>query len=229
MGAGERGTGGGPRRLAPRSGRAPSVLIRHCLRAVSVWCLVRVRHTRTAAGATTRLAPARRHRLGAREHRAHGRRHNGRGRARRLVCGARRREVARHDGGGVATGLFRRRGGPARRSACRARVHPPRFDGAAAEPKPAYTLTRGTFGTEPRGGDEPPSPPLGPEGLRRGRLRLGLASGIFSGLGVTGPSRYSKPSLSAPASSFTTITRTWPPALSLPNNTSSASAFLMCS
>src|SRR5262245_32636835 len=66
----------------------------------------------------------------------------------------------------------------------------------------SYTLTSGTFGTEPRGGDEPPSP-FGPEGgLRRGLRRLGFASGIFSGFGVTGPSRYSKPSLSAPASSF---------------------------
>src|SRR5262245_31117511 len=90
----------------------------------------------------------------------------------------------------------------------------------------AYTLTSGTFGTEPRG-EEPP--PFGPDGLRRGLRRLRFASGIFSGLGVTGPSRYSKPSFSKPASSFTVTTRTWPPPLSLPNRTSSASAFLMFS
>src|SRR5215470_18630026 len=85
----------------------------------------------------------------------------------------------------------------------------------------AYTLTSGTLGTEPRGGG-PPSP-LGPDGLRRGGRRLGLAPtgcGIFSGFGVTGPSRYSKPSFSAPFSSLTAMTRTWPPALSLPNKTS---------
>src|SRR2546428_466241 len=62
-----------------------------------------------------------------------------------------------------------------------------------------YTLTRGTLGTEPRG--EGP-PPFGPDGLRRGLRRLRLASGIFSGFGVTGPSRYSKPSFSIPDSSF---------------------------
>src|SRR5262249_39703523 len=82
-----------------------------------------------------------------------------------------------------------------------------------------YTLTSGTFGTEPRG-EEPP--PFGPDDLRRGLRRLGFASGIFSGFGVTGPSRYSKPSFSASVSSLTMMTRTWPPALSLPNSTSSA-------
>src|SRR6266480_2769662 len=87
-----------------------------------------------------------------------------------------------------------------------------------------HTLTSGTFGTEPRGDGGPPSP-LGPDGFRRGLRRLGFASGIFSGFGVIGPSRYSKPSLSAPLSSVTAITRTWPPDLSLPNSTSSASVF----
>ena len=62
--------------------------------------------------------------------------------------------------------------------------------------------------------------------------RLALArrgSGSFSGRGFTGPSGYSKLSLLLPASSVTTTTRTWPPYLSRPNSTSSASAFLMCS
>src|SRR5215813_14079187 len=76
-----------------------------------------------------------------------------------------------------------------------------------------HTFTSGTFGTEPRG-DEGPSP-RGPGGLLRrcvpgrrfGRVRIG----IFSGLGVTGPSGNSKPSLASPASSFVSMTRTWPP------------------
>src|SRR5262249_52742086 len=95
----------------------------------------------------------------------------------------------------------------------------------------SYTLTSGTFGTEPRG-DEPPSP-RGPGGLLRRcapGLRFGLVRiGIFSGLGVTGPSGNSKPSLLSPVSSLRSITRTWPPALSLPNSTSSASGFLIVS
>src|SRR5437667_294526 len=67
-----------------------------------------------------------------------------------------------------------------------------------------YTLTSGTFGTEPPRGGPPPSDP---GGLRRGaERRLGLAvfGGIFSGLGVTGPSGYSKPILSLPTSSSLT-------------------------
>src|SRR4051812_4684361 len=94
------------------------------------------------------------------------------------------------------------------------------------------TLTSGTFGTEPRGGDEPPSPPLGPPGGRglRGPRRFALAgAGTFSGFGVIGPSGNSKPILSRPFSSLRTITRTWPPDLSLPNSTSSASGFLIVS
>src|SRR5882672_8752369 len=81
------------------------------------------------------------------------------------------------------------------------------------------TFTSGTFGTEPRGGGGPPSP-RGPGGLLRrcapgrrfGRVRIG----IFSAFGVTGPSGNSKPSLLSPDSSLTSMTRTWPPALSLP-------------
>src|SRR5262245_51473992 len=98
----------------------------------------------------------------------------------------------------------------------------------------AYTLASGTFGTVVRD-PPPPPPPLGAGGRGRrggGGRRLALArrgSGSFSGFGVTGPSRYSKPSLSWPSSPLTTITRTWPPPLSLPNSTSSASGFLMCS
>ena len=84
----------------------------------------------------------------------------------------------------------------------------------------AQALMSGTFGTEPfleRGrGDE-----------RRFFGRT--TAGSFSGLGVTGPSRNSKPTLSRPFSSLSTMTRTWPPPLSLPNSTSSASGFLMCS
>src|SRR5262249_62045053 len=86
-------------------------------------------------------------------------------------------------------------------------------------------LPGGTVGPEPRG-DGPPA--CGPDGLRRGLRRLGFV-GIFSGLGVTGPSRYSKPSFSAPTSSLVRMTRAWPPALSLPNKTSSASGFFMVS
>src|SRR5215831_933041 len=72
----------------------------------------------------------------------------------------------------------------------------------------AYTLTSGIFGTEPRlGGVAPPSP-RGPDGLGRlppppppgppppRRLLFGRTGGIFSGLGTTGPSRNSKPSVS---------------------------------
>src|SRR5215831_11225366 len=95
-----------------------------------------------------------------------------------------------------------------------------------------HTLTSGTFGTEPRDDDGPPSP-RGPGGLLRrcapgrrfGRVRIG----IFSGFGVTGPSGNSKPSFSSPDSSLTSMTRTWPPDLSLPNRTSSASGFLIVS
>src|SRR5688572_31442637 len=96
-----------------------------------------------------------------------------------------------------------------------------------------HALTSGTFGTEPRRGESPPPPPppFGPGGLLRradGGRRFGLArgTGTFSGFGVTGPSRNSKPSLSRPAPSLVTITLTCPPFLSLPNNTSSASGFL---
>ena len=93
-----------------------------------------------------------------------------------------------------------------------------------------HTLTNGTFGTVPRGGG--PSSSFGPGGLlRRGPgLRLGLAvAGIFSGLGVTGPSGNSKPSLSTPVSFLSTTTRTCPPDLSLPKSTSSARGFLIAS
>src|SRR5205823_1219077 len=92
----------------------------------------------------------------------------------------------------------------------------------------AHTLTSGPRETGPLG------PPLGPPGFGlRGTVRL-RAPGSFSGFGVTGPSTYSKPIFSwvvpsAAASSFTRTTRTWPPPLSLPNSTSSARGFLMCS
>src|SRR5437868_10298012 len=86
-----------------------------------------------------------------------------------------------------------------------------------------YTLTSGTFGTvPPRGGPPLPSssgPSLfGPcgflraPGLRFARTRF---SGIFSALGVIGPSRNSKPSLLLPSSSLISMTRTWLPSLSL--------------
>src|SRR5581483_11810443 len=73
-------------------------------------------------------------------------------------------------------------------------------------------LTSGTFGTEP---------PFGPEflggfGLRGARGFAVRCAGTFSGFGVTGPSRYSKPSVSLPCSSLVRITRTWPPFFSLP-------------
>src|ERR1700736_5185481 len=91
----------------------------------------------------------------------------------------------------------------------------------------AQTLTSGPRDAGPFG------PPLGPLGFGlRGTVRL-RAPGSFSGFGVTGPSTYSQPIFSCPASpaasSFTSTTRTWPPLLSLPNSTSSASGFLMCS
>ena len=61
------------------------------------------------------------------------------------------------------------------------------------------TFASGTFGTVLR------------LALGRGderRLALGRTAGSFSGFGVTGPSRNSKPSLSRPASSLLTTTRT---------------------
>ena len=51
----------------------------------------------------------------------------------------------------------------------------------------------GTFGTEPRPDPLLPGPPFGPDGFGlRGaeRLAFGRLTGIFSGFGVTGPSRY---------------------------------------
>src|SRR5258708_1699079 len=105
-----------------------------------------------------------------------------------------------------------------------------------------YTLTSGIFGTDPRlGGVAPPSP-RGPGGLARcfgppppppppppRRLLFRRSGGIFSGFGVTGPSRNSKPSLSSvalspvspsPLSSLITTPPTWRPFLSFPNTTS---------
>ena len=64
------------------------------------------------------------------------------------------------------------------------------------------TFASGTFGTEPRFG-------LGRGAARR--LAFGRGTGNFSGLGVTGPSRNWKPSLSRPSSSLSTTTRTCPP------------------
>src|SRR5262249_37030654 len=91
------------------------------------------------------------------------------------------------------------------------------------------TLTSGPFdggAFEPPPGPAPP-PPFGPLGFGGLRLR---APGSFSGFGVTGPSTDSEPIFARPVpSSLTTTTRTWPPPLSLPNSTSSASGFLMCS
>src|SRR5438094_4797276 len=76
-----------------------------------------------------------------------------------------------------------------------------------------YTFTSGTFGTEPRGDDGPPSP-RGPGGLLRrcvpGRRFDLVRIGIFSCFGVTGPSGNSKPSLASPVSSLMSMTRTWP-------------------
>src|SRR5262249_10540703 len=91
-----------------------------------------------------------------------------------------------------------------------------------------HTLTSGTLGTEPRGLGGPLSP-FG--GLRRDDpdARFGLTFAGISGFGVIGPSGNSKPSFSAPLSSLTRTTRTWPPALSLPKSTSSASGFLSAS
>src|SRR4029077_10713078 len=100
--------------------------------------------------------------------------------------------------------------------------------GGRAAPE-SQTLTRGTLGTEPRGDGGPPLP-LGPDGLRRGLRRLGFTSGIFSGLGVIGPSRYSNASFSAPvSSSLAAMPRSVPPVCTFPNRTSPASAFLMFS
>ena len=69
-----------------------------------------------------------------------------------------------------------------------------------------YTLTSGTFGTVPPRGGPPPSPSsFGPGGFLRTPGLRGLRarfSGIFSGFGVTGPSRNSKPSLLLPSSSL---------------------------
>src|SRR4029077_4720117 len=98
----------------------------------------------------------------------------------------------------------------------------------------AHTLTSGPREAGPF--DPPPGPllgpPPGPLGLGlRGTVRL-RAPGNFSGFGVTGPSKNSKPIFScgsAAVSSLTRTTRTWPPPLSLPNSTSSAKGFLMCS
>src|SRR5262249_48170332 len=98
-------------------------------------------------------------------------------------------------------------------------------DDPTAEAGPTVqALIKGTFGTDPR----MPSP-FGRAGGEARRFAFGRAAGNFSGLGVTGPSRNWKPSLSRPCSSLSTITRTCPPAFKWPNSTSSASGFLMCS
>src|SRR5438552_15161206 len=94
------------------------------------------------------------------------------------------------------------------------------FEAAAFETA-RQTLTSGTFGTEPRGDGGRPSL-RGPGGLLRrcvpgrrfGRVRIGF----FSGFGVTGPSGNAMPSLVSPASSLTSMTRTWPSALLLLNS-----------
>src|SRR6185436_5532597 len=70
---------------------------------------------------------------------------------------------------------------------------------------PFQTLANGTFGTDPRFA-------FG-RGAER-RFAFGFGAGSFSGLGVTGPSRNWKPSLSRPCSSLSTTTRTCPPAFS---------------
>src|SRR5215207_2285410 len=94
-----------------------------------------------------------------------------------------------------------------------------------------HTLTSGTFGTVLT-----PPPPPGPFGFRdlpnaRGLIRFGRFLTAFvtsrSGFGVTGPSGYSKPSASFSFSGLSTMTRTAPPDLSLPNSTSSASGVLI--
>src|ERR1035438_2036346 len=86
----------------------------------------------------------------------------------------------------------------------------------------AHALISGTFGTVPR---LPPSPFSFGHGEER-RLAVGRATaGSFSGFGVTGPSRYSKPSLARPSSSLITITRTWPPDFKWPNRDSTAVGF----
>src|SRR5215207_946595 len=97
-----------------------------------------------------------------------------------------------------------------------------------------HTLTSGTFGTVLT-----PPPPPGPFGLfgfldlpnARGFIRFGRFLTAFvtsrSGFGVTGPSGYSKPSASFSFSGLSTMTRTAPPDLSLPNSTSSASGVLI--
>src|SRR5262249_41860097 len=78
----------------------------------------------------------------------------------------------------------------------------------AAEAGPTVqALIKGTFGTDPR----MPSPFGRGRGEAR-RFAFGRAAGNFSGLGVTGPSRNWKPSLSRPCSSLSTITRACPPA-----------------
>jgi len=79
-------------------------------------------------------------------------------------------------------------------------------------------------------GDRDPMGRKEGEALWPGRFgRDFRGSGSRSGFGVTGPSRYSNPSVSTPASSLFRITRTWPPDFNRPNSTSSAKGFLMCS
>src|ERR1035437_5028720 len=68
-----------------------------------------------------------------------------------------------------------------------------------------HALISGTFGTVPR---LPPSPLNFGHGEERRLALRRTATGSFSGFGVTGPSRNSKPSLSRPASSLLTTTRT---------------------
>src|SRR5215207_215853 len=108
-------------------------------------------------------------------------------------------------------------------SACR--KYAPRQPRRSEPARITYALTNGTFGTEPRPEESgppelPPSPPLleGGFGLRCGDFRFGFApiAGNFSGFGVIGPSRYSKPSASRPTSFLRTTTFTWPPSFNLP-------------
>src|SRR5262249_3009854 len=99
---------------------------------------------------------------------------------------SKRRNVRGRGGDRAAPGLSRRRVGRACGQPHCACLHPGRCARARetlsatcrrrALPNDAgltcYTLTSGTFGTEPRG-EEPP--PFGPDGLRRGRRAVGLA------------------------------------------------------